>query len=143
MLILQTTKEVDRSRVLRPCKTLDPNDIQVNWNNGNVDLDTRQVANHVVKSTSAIIANNGAMTIHHPPSTTSALIDIGSMAIEIVKEEVLTNRTTGILLCAVTAKSEDERGRLLACGTSDHKIMLWRIDAKERRYLGCFTSHNG
>ncbi len=124
---------------LRPCKTLDPKDIQVNWSNGGS-------GDGVVKSSSANMnIANGSSFIHPSNSVISAFcqIDTGSGIIEIVKEEIIQNPSTGILLCAATAKSEDGKGRLLACGTSDHKIVLWRIDAKKNNYLGSFTSHNG
>lgn len=120
---------VDSARVRPSAKTLDPKDIQLGWSNGNSKL------SNGIKSPAAKSADYQIRV----PACPKTHIEDGNVMVQILREEVLPSKGSGLFLCAATATSA--QGRLLACGTSDHKILLWRLD--RRQYLGSFTSHNG
>lgn len=66
-------------------------------------------------------------------------IDDGNVTITAIRETVLPKKGNGNYLCAALVNNQGKY--LLACGTSDHKIVLWELSGK--KFLGSFTSHNG
>lgn len=66
-------------------------------------------------------------------------IEDGNVSIMAIREDILPKKGSGNYLCASLVKNNDKY--LLACGTSDHKIVLWELSG--RKFLGSFTSHNG
>lgn len=72
-------------------------------------------------------------------SPISVSIEDGKISITAVREDILSRKGGGNYLCASLVRNNDKY--LLACGTSDHKIVLWELS--EKRFLGSFTSHSG
>ena len=69
----------------------------------------------------------------------SVSIEDGNLSISAVREHILPKKGNGNYLCASLARNNDKY--ILACGTSDHKIVLWELSQK--KFLGSFTSHSG
>jgi len=118
---------------LRPgANTLDPKDIHIAWEasvNGNDSVSP------AAKSFDFPSRNR------RESGTVSVSIQDSNGIVQALKEFTLSSYKSRSYSCASFALNGEGRSPLLACGTADHKIELWKLDTHQ--CLGSFSSHNG
>lgn len=136
-----------RSRSLSPSRCIPPQIINGKLElppTGNPNLlqplDMNQRMTSSITSTDSGGKSPGSKSDCIASSTpTSVKIEDGNVSLMAIREDILPKKGNGNYLCASLVKNDDKY--LLACGTSDHKIVLWELSG--RKLLGSFTSHNG
>jgi hypothetical protein len=146
-MMINPDKTEPDSVVVRPnSKTLDPKDIQLRWNQAS---DSSGIGDRVTSDGSSYVELDSP-TSHsldldgrrrRESGTVSVYIRDRNGIVQISKQDTLPSYKSRSFLCASFALSGDGRSPLLACGTADHKIVLWRLDFRD--CIGRFTSHSG